>query len=99
MARKALKALKDTTKALGGLGAAYFLSEALGPTVKPQDVDPVSAARDPETIKVMQDAERKRQEEAERARLRTAPAINLNKEGGAVKGWGKARGARAAKVY
>jgi hypothetical protein len=64
MARKALKALKDTTKALGGLGAAYFLSEALGPTVKPQDVDPVSAARDPETVKKMN-------EKAERDRVQT----------------------------
>lgn len=38
MARKAIKALKDTTKVLGGLGAAYVLSDMLGPKVT--GVDP-----------------------------------------------------------
>lgn len=44
----ARKVLKDTAKLLGGLGTAYLLSEALGPKVRPEDVDPVDAARDAE---------------------------------------------------
>ena len=80
----ARRALKDTAKLLGGLGTAYVLSEALGPKVELKDVDPVSAANDPETVKIMQDAERKRKEEAELARLRTEPAISVRKEGGVV---------------
>jgi Ribonuclease G/E len=39
----AKKALKKTSKVLGGLGAAYMLADQLGPRVK---ADPVEAARD-----------------------------------------------------
>lgn len=80
----ARKALKDTAKLLGGLGTAYLLSEALGPKVRPENVNQADAANDPETVKMMQDAERKRKEEADLARLRTEPAISVRKEGGVV---------------
>jgi hypothetical protein len=39
----AKKALKKTSKVLGGLGAAYMLTDLLGPRVK---ADPVEAAKD-----------------------------------------------------
>jgi len=80
----ARKALKDTAKLLGGLGTAYVLSEALGPKVEQKYVNQADAANDPETVKIMQDAERKRKEEADLARLRTEPAISVRKEGGVV---------------
>lgn len=40
------RALKKTAKVLGGLGAAYVLSDALGPKVRPQDVNEADAAQD-----------------------------------------------------
>ena len=49
MARKAIKALKDTTKVLGGLGAAYVLSDMLGPKVT--GVDPKVEAADREATR------------------------------------------------
>jgi hypothetical protein len=135
----AKKALKKTAKVLGGLGAAYMLTDLLGPKVK---ADPVEAAKD-----VIARNERVERERVDRppapanppaasapepsaravppvmsleeiAKLRAETARGLRerenqidfreqanrepailKKGGAVKGWGKARGARAAKVY
>ena len=137
----AKKALKKTANVLGGLGAAYMLTDLLGPRVK---ADPVEAAKD-----VLARNERVQRERVDRppaptpanqpaasapqpsaravppvmsleeiAKLRAETARGLRetenrldlreqanrepailKKGGAVKGWGKARGARAAKVY
>lgn len=80
----ARKALKDTAKLLGGLGTAYVLSEALGPRVRPEDVNQADALADPTTVKMMQDAERKRKEDAALARLQTEPTTSLRKAGGVV---------------
>jgi hypothetical protein len=93
MSRK--KKLGDAAKVLGGLGAAYVASEFAKPTV----VDLGSPfKRDPE-----EDLERQRAFERLQASTdslaKTLPPNFLKKDGGVVKGWGKARGARAAKVY
>ena len=138
------RALKKTAKVLGGLGAAYVLSDMLGPKVRPEDVNEAEALKDPTTIRMRQDAARFRGEPApapapapaSAAATTVAPPLtsrvvvpsfdaydesqrklreaidqlnqrypankepeSLFKKGGAVKGWGKARGARAAKVY
>ena len=94
------KSTKNYSKLLGGLGAMYALSKLpYGEGVRPEDVNQAEALADSTTIRMRQDAERKRQEEAAIARMRGASSVSLNKKGGAVKGWGKARGARAAKVY
>lgn len=94
------KSTKNYSKLLGGLGAVYALSKLpYGEGVRPGDVNEAEALADPTTIRMRQDAERKRQEEAAIARMRGESSVSLNKKGGAVKGWGKARGARAAKVY
>ena len=94
------KSTKNYSKLLGGLGAMYALSKLpVGEGVRPEDVNEAQALADPTTIRMRQDAERKRQEEAAIARMRGESSVSLNKKGGAVKGWGKARGARAAKVY
>lgn len=125
----AKKALKKTANVLGGLGAAYMLTDLLGPRVK---ADPVEAAKD-----VLARNERVQRERVDRpppptpaeppikSRIVVPPDLPSDgfsksmrelenrldlreqanrepailKKGGAVKGWGKARGARAAKVY
>lgn len=58
------RALKKTAKVLGGLGAAYVLSDALGPKVRPEDVNEADAAADAE----------KTRERIERSRAQPAPA-------------------------
>jgi hypothetical protein len=94
------KSTKNYSKLLGGLGAMYALSKLpVGEGVRPEDVNQADALADPTTIRMMQDAERKRKEDAALARMRGESSVSSNKKGGAVKGWGKARGARAAKVY
>ena len=94
------KSTKNYSKLLGGLGAMYALSKLpVGEGVSPADVNPEDALADPTTVKMMQDAERKRKEDAALARMRGESSVSFNKKGGAIKGWGKARGARAAKVY
>ena len=81
------KSTRNYSKLLGGLGAMYALSKLpVGEGVRPEDVNQAEALEDPTTTRMMQDA--RRMQDAER-----------KKKGGAVKGWGKARGARAAKVY
>lgn len=62
------RALKKTAKVLGGLGAAYVLSDALGPKVRPQDVNEADAAADAE--KTRERIERNRAQSA----LLTKPA-------------------------
>ena len=91
------KSTKNYSKLLGGLGAMYALSKLpVGEGVRPEDVNEADALKDPTTIRMRQDAARARGEPV------PAPALTprvVYKKGGAVKGWGKARGARAAKVY
>ena len=79
------KSTKNYSKLLGGLGAMYALSKLpVGEGVRPEDVNEADALKDPTTIRMRQDAERKRQEEAAIARMRGESSVSLNKKCGAV---------------
>jgi hypothetical protein len=76
------RALKKTAKVLGGLGAAYVLSDMLGPKVT--GVDPEVEAADREATR--QRVERNRVDGL------PAPALTSRKKGGAVKASRRADG-------
>ena len=101
------KSTKNYSKLLGGLGAMYALSKLpVGEGVRPEDVNQEDAARD--KLETQQRLARLRAPAPAELPLTSrvvippdlrGPDAVSRKKGGAVKGWGKARGARAAKVY
>lgn len=70
----ARKVLKDTAKLLGGLGTLYGLSKmSVGDGVRPEDIDPIEAARDAEK----RAAETKKYLIAEAGMPLVAPQVNV----------------------
>ena len=105
------KSTKNYSKLLGGLGAMYALSKLpYGEGVRPEDVNPADAAADREaTRKRIEETRVDRRPVSEADAPITSrvvippgllgPDAVSRKKGGEVKGWGKDRGARAAKGY
>jgi len=107
------KSTRNYSKLLGGLGAMYALSKLpVGEGVSPTDVNPEDAARDKAELqerlarlRAPAPALPKTQtvEPEVKSRVFIPHEFRDNREpfkkGGSVKGWGKARGARKAKVY
>jgi hypothetical protein len=113
MARKSTKNISKVLGGLGAMYALSKLP--VGEGVRPEDVNKEDAARDkleteqrlarlrapapaPAPAPAEAPVKSRITVEPTNANVNREPAI-LKKGGGAVKGWGKARGARAAKVY